>query len=722
MTRLNQNIVQIDKQWAAAVEIDLRQYWQVISEAKTKILALAFGASLLAALWVFSVDPVYEASTTLLIETGSAKVVAIEEVYSPDNEGQEYYQTQFELLNSPTVAAKVIDELQLLEHPEFAVPQDGDTGLRRWLPGGSVQLQPDVARQKTIGAYLQHLDIAPIDKTQLVKVSFESRDRELAASIANAHARSYIANMLETKLAFSETAASWMSERLQGVKSNLQKSEQALQEFREKEQVFDAEGLQSLSSKNLNELTSRLVEVQRELEFARSAAAQVKQVQATNTDELESIPAVSQDTLVQRFKEQKAASRRAIAELGKTYGPKHPKMMAAVAEFKTASGNLRRQIDIVVTGINKSFDMAEAEQTALLAAIDAAKQQYHVTGRKESQLLNLQREVQTNRQLYDIFYSRMKETAETGGLQSANARVVAPAFTPLEPVKPNKPLTIAMAFIASLLLGVLIAFLEESFDNTLKKAADVEHLLHLPLLGGIPKIKSGNSEPVAVGRTFLRPGQLHFKEAIRTIRTGISLSARFKPHKMVMITSSVSGEGKSITALNLAYAFGQMDQVLLVECDLRRPTLGTQLRIPSDTPGISQLLANEAALEDCIVYPESDKIQFITAGAVPDNPVERLASPAFTKLILQLRHDYDLVILDCPPVLPVSDATVIASKMDAAIFVIKAGSTPLDQIKAGLEKLRQTDAAVIGAVVNAVNTREAQYSDPYGAAAQTVKA
>ena len=435
-------------------------------------------------------------------------------------------------------------------------------------------------------------------------------------------------------------------------------------------------------------------------------------MQESSPDELESIPAVSQNTLVQQFKQQRADSRRAIAELGKTYGPKHPKMLAAVAEFKTAEGNLRRQINTVLKRINKSFDIAAAEVQALRASIEEAKRQYHVTGRKESELLSLQREVQTNRQLYDIFYNRMKETAETGGLQYANARVVAAAVAPLKPVKPNKSLTIVMAFVGSLLLGVLVAFLVESLDDTLKNAADVESILHLPLLGAMPQIKTKSSEPVAVGRTFLGPGEHYFKEAIRDIRTGITLSAKIKPHKMLMITSSVSGEGKSVTALNLAYAFGQIDQVLLVECDLRRPTLGAQLKISADMPGMSQLLANEATLAECIVYPESDKIQFMTAGAVPSNPLELLASPTFTTLMMRLRHDYDLVILDCPPILPVSDATVIVTQMDAAIYVAQAGSTPLQQIKAGLEKLRQTNAAVVGVVVNGLDTRDVEY---YGA-------
>ena len=704
--------MQIDKHWAATTEIDLRQYWQVVSRARFKIIGLALAVSLLAALWVFTVQPVYEASATLLIESGAAKVVSIEEVYSPDSNAEEYYETQFELLSSPTVAIKVIDELALQSSPEFES-----------LQGSAAESQPAAdarARQRTVGAYLEKLNIAPVDKTRLVAVTFAAHDPALAASIANAHARNYIADMLATKLDFSESATDWIAERLRDVRLKLQKSEQALQQFREREQVFDAEGLQSLSSKNLNELTSRLVEAQRELQTARSAARQIEWVQNSETgsgsERLESIPAVSRNALVQRFKEQKASSRRAIAELGKTYGPKHPRFITAVAEFKTARGNLSRQINIVIEGVKKQYAMAEAEELALRVSIHDAKQQYHLTGRKESELLNLQREVQTNRQLYDTFYKRMQETAETGGLQYANARVVAPALAPLEPVKPNKPLTIIMAFLGSLVLGVLVAFVRESFDNTLKSSADVERLLQQPLLGTIPKLRATNSEPLELGRLFLNSDDplfknadgSSFKEAIRTIRTEISLSATFKPHKMLMLTSAVSGEGKSVAALNLAYAFGQLDQVLLVECDLRRPTLGVQLEIPSDTPGISQLLTNDATLEECIVYPESDKIQFITAGAVPTNPLELLSSPKFTALILQLRHDYDLVILDCPPILPISDATVIATKVDAAIFVARAGSTPVEQIKAGLDKLRDTNVSVLGVVVNALDERVPQ--------------
>ncbi|MGI9295678.1 MAG: GumC family protein, partial [Pseudomonadales bacterium] len=291
MTQLSQNAIQIDKQWATTAEIDLRQYWQVINRAKLKILVFALVTSMLATLWVFIVDPVYEASATLLIESGSAKVISIEEVYDPDSRGEEYYLTHFELLNSHAIAQKVIDELQLLKHPEYKSVLRGPT-WRNWLPGAVVREEPvarSTLRQRIIDTYIYHLDISPVEDTQLVEVKFEAHDAALAADVANAHARSYIANMLETKLAISQSAASWMAERLQVLKSNLQESERALQEFREREQVFDAEGLQSLTSKELNELTTRLVEARRALELARNSARQVERVQNSNPNELESV-------------------------------------------------------------------------------------------------------------------------------------------------------------------------------------------------------------------------------------------------------------------------------------------------------------------------------------------------------------------------------------------------------------------------------------------------
>jgi len=701
-------------------EVDLRQFWSVISRNKWAILGLCGAASLLAALLVFAMTPIYRASVTILIESQQANVVSIEEVYGLDTRNQQYYKTQFEILKSRPLAENVINALQLAEYPEYSADENSSNfrlNWRDWMPfalaGQSQSSQPNLL-QKVIKTYYRHLTIEPLLDTQLVNVHFESADPALASSVANSHAQAYIQSILDARIAVTDSAASWMLERLAGLQEKLLDSERRLQEFREQEQLIDVEGLKSLPAREITALNSRLVEVRGELSQAGIAYTQVFQARHAPLEDLSGIPAVLDDRGVQELQTAEAQAQRKVAELAKRYGPEHTKMISAQADLTKASENLRNRRRSVAEGIKMKFEGARAEEVELVKALNRAKQQYQAIGREESKLLALRREADINRKLYDLFYDRLSETTATGDLESAPARIISPAVIPAKPAKPNKTLVIFLVFVISLMVGVTAVFLLETLNNTVRSAADVEEKLRLPLLGMVPLLKVKRKQHAALGKVYFDKAESEFSEAIRTIRTGISLDNLEQPHKVIIIASSVGGEGKSTVALNLAHAFAQLENVLLLDADMRRPSIARELSLPGDVPGLSECLAEKAELAECISRGEKDQVDVLLHGFVPPDPLQLLSSRRLASALMVLRKHYDRIIIDSPPLLPVSDGLVLSKHADTVIFVVKSDATSTRQVKRGLELLAGINARVTGVVINQLDTRKAaKYSD-YG--------
>ena len=698
-------------------DLGLRYYWSVISRNKWAILGFAGASSLLATLLVFSMTPLYTASVTILIESRQPNVVSIEEVYGLDTRNQQYFATQAKILQSRPLVEHVFENLGLIEYEEFS-PGDQSLWLKSgwlaWLPTSESGKDSTDPLEKAIETYFNKLAIQPIRDTQLVTLHFESRDPELAALVANSHAHAYIRSMLEARSEVTDSAATWMLERLDGLHGKLLASEQRLQEFREREQLIDVEGLQSLPAREIKELTSRLVEVRGELSQARIAYMQVFEQHNAPLEDLGGIPAILSDRGVQELQQAESRAQRRVAEIAERYGPNHPKMVSAQSELSKATENLRSQRRSVAEAIKIRYEAARAEEAELVAALNRAKQDYQEIGRSESSLLALKREVDTNRKLYDLFYNRISETAATGDLQAASARVISPAVVPVKPTKPKKKRLVALVFAFTFMAGVTAAFVREAVNNTIRSAADVEEKLRLPLLGMLPLLNGRRGRRGVPGGLYSIKSEPGFSEAIRSVRTAISLDNREHPHKVIVIASSISDEGKSTVALNLAHSFAKSEHVLLLEADMRRPSIGRALKLPDGRPGLSELLAEEATLDDCVYRGGRAHMDVLLSGSVPADPSLLLSSRRLVNALLVLRKHYDRVIVDSPPVLPVSDSLVLSAHADTVIFVAQSDSTPVRQINQALDLLLRVNARVTGVVVNKLDTRKAAKYIDYG--------
>lgn len=708
--------------------VDLHQYWLTIMRRKWGILGFAFVATLLAALVVFSLEPVYRATATLLIESKQAKVVSIEEVYGLDSSNNEYYLTQFEILKSRKLAEKVIQKYGLVEHPEFNRAPAFSFNWKEYAGQYIPELAPKEPTQEqryqaVVAAFSKRLAVLPVSKTQLVKISFESYDPRFAAQMANAIGEAYIDSNLEAKLELTVKASSWLNERMGGLKEKLRESERRLQEFRDREQIVGGNGGLDIASTELDLVATKLVDARRQRLELEGLYQEIRAIgKSAPAERYERIPAVLGHSVVQSYKAALLKAEQKESELSKRYGHKHPKLIAAKAEVSTARRSLDRQIMSVVNGIENKYRVARSSENSLEGSLGSTKQQIQGLKRKEYQLKELEQEVETNRQLYDTFFTRLNETAATGDLETANARIADPAVAPVSPAKPRKNLIIMMSFIISLMFGVMCAFLLELLNNTVRSSGDVQSKLGATMLGLLPKLAGRKGEKVSY-RYYLEDNTSGFSEAVRTIRTGLILSSLDNPHKIIAVTSTVPGEGKTSTSLSLAYSIGQMERVLLIDADMRRPSIGKLFEFGNKAPGLSNLVAGTAALSECVHTLEEEGIDVIPAGIIPPNPLELLSSDRFVKVLEVLEKHYDRIVIDTAPCQAVSDALVLSRHIGSMVYVVKSDSTPVPQIKAGLKRLAEVNAPVVGVVVNQVNMKKASryygegysgYYDVYG--------
>jgi capsular exopolysaccharide synthesis family protein len=695
--------------------LDIVEYWRAVAKRRWSILALTVLVAVMAALVVSSMRPVYRGTSTLLIEQGKSKVVSIEEVYNQGIIQREYYQTQVEILKSDELARKVVAKLGLARHPDFDPRQAQPGWTSRVLsfgePPAPRALTDEDATKAAVARLKRGLSVQLVRNSQLVKIGFDSYDPALAAKVPNTLAETYIENDLEARIAMTQKAADWLRERMGELREKVEASEKRLQEFRDREHIVDAKGLaMSGASKQLEEFTKSLVEARQRRAEAESAYNLVQQIRSGRAQvSYDSIPAVLRSPLVQRMKEQEGDAEKRLSDATKRYGPEHPKLIQAKAELQAARENTQRQIQAVVAGISKEYEVAKANEVAVAQALAQSKADIQGLNRKDFQLGILERDVQQNRNLYEMFVNRLKETNATGDLQSTIARVIDPATVPTSAYAPNRTRIVALSALLALIACAMLALLLDRLSNTVNSTSDVENRLALPVLGVLQKIKGFARKKGFISElAFFNDSQSTFSEAVRTVRTSVLMSALDEPRKVVVITSSVPEEGKTTLSFNLACALGQVKKVLLVDGDLRRPKIARLVNRDRKQPGLADLVAGQAQVSHCVFFDERSGIHILPSGTVPPNPLELLSSKRFADVIDKLKEAFDVVIIDSAPLQLVSDAQILSQFATSVIYVVKADATPYQVAQNGIKKLRRVNAPVLGVVLNQLDLEKAE--------------
>lgn len=707
--------------------IDLSHYFRVVNNNKWRILSLSLVITLLATLIVLSMVPIYQASSSLLIESEETNVISIEQVYGLDASKKEYLETQYEILKSRHIAAKVVDKLNLGEHPTFQKYFDQEPtiidsakesikNLLTFLPRQepmelSEEALEEERKQKLVTIFAENLYISPVPNTQVVKISYTSESPALAAAISNTVADVYIENYLEAKFEMTSKATSWLNESLAGLREKLERSEQKLAEFYEREQLVDLDGVVGLAAEELQGLSEQLLEAENRLKQTQII---YNQVQGFNGDpaDLADMPAVQNHPSIQNVKSAELEAQRNVSELSEVYGPKHQKMISAKAELASVKQTLINQVRSLISGINSEYRQAESQVNSLRISVDKAKDEYRKLTTLESKRKILQREVETNQQLYDSFFTRLQETNEVDGFETANARILDRAIIPSKPTKPKKSLILAATFILSIGFGMFVAIVLDFLNSGIRSVDDVERKLGQQMMGLIPWQPHKKMEHLPL-REFFNTGNHVFSEALRTLRTSIQLLDLTGDKKVIMVTSSVPKEGKTTVSINLAFAMGQLGKTLLIDADLRKPSIAKRFDLPGFQPGLTNLVAGTHEINDCLYNDLDSNIDILTAGSKTPNPQELLLSDAFKATIEKLKDSYEHIIIDTAPTQAVSDAIIVSKYTDNLLFVVKADATNEKVVSNGLERFMSIGRRIDGVILNQVNVKKSRSSDAY---------
>lgn len=694
--------------------LDIVEYWRAVNKRKWSIVAFALAIALLAGVVVFVMTPIYRATATLMIEPSKQKIVTtIEDVYGGIGASREHYQTQVEVLKSREVALKAIVRLKLYDHPDYdpRAPKKGLDALFESIGFFTQEDPPEWTEENlaeaVLGGFSKRLSIEPIRLSQLVTISFESPDPALAAKVVNTVAAAYIDNDRDARYEMTRQASAWLQGRLASLKDKLTQSEEALQGFREKKGIADIKAAaQSGAGEAVQQLTMQLVSSRARRAEAENAYKAIKG--AAESKELGSLPAVLRSLVVAEAKRQEADAERKMSEISQRYGKEHPKHVQAQGELTTARENVKRQIDVVVASITQEYEAARGTERALESTLAQARSSVVSLNRQEFGLSVLEREVESNHQMYDMFMKRAKETNIAGDLHASVARVIDPASAPSAPVKPKKMLTIAAALMAGIFFGIMMALLADRLDNTLKRAEDVETRLRLPILSVLPLLGSKELERAGGSTQILAAPNSLYSEAIRTARTGVLLSAVDQPKRVLVVTSSVPGEGKTTFSVNLALAHAHTKKTLLIDADLRRPSVGKAFGLEPAAAGLSDLVSGQAKLSDCLHSVKDTSLVYLPSGPIPPNPLELLHSEKFRQTLDMLTAHFDIVVIDSPPVELVSDALVLAEQATGVIFVVRAMSTPYPLARKAIQHIRRANGAILGVALNALDFKKAE--------------
>ncbi|AIY65440.1 GumC family protein [Pseudoalteromonas piratica] len=701
--------------------LDIKLILNAVKRNFLKVLLFAVCVAIITFVIVSKMSPVYTAKATIHVESTESRALNFDPVYGADFSKREYFETQFAIIKSETLARNVIGTLSLWENEEFIISENEQSKLTfiydlLGLPQlDASRDSQEIKMQRILKQFSDKLSVNSRRGTRLIEISFDSADPELAALVVNTITSTYQNSEISSKSEKVKEATDWLNNRLVTLRKALDESEIKLQEYLERENLIEIDGSVSLVSQNIASVSERLSKSQNEIARLRGIQSIINKYGQADILQLESIPEITSHPLIQNVKKDVIAVERKFSELTEVYGPKHPKLIAAQSELRAVRGNLEAQIKLLTSSVQKELSNEIENSEMLNQRLKSLKVEFQSTAKKETEYLQLKREVESNRKLYNAFVDRSKETTIAGDSHSSMIKVIDKAFVPTFPVKPKKKLIILASFVVSFCVGLGLIVLLAILNDTIKSSRDVENGLSQRMLGVIPLLDKNH---VSDSHTFFNNDNKHFSESIRTFRTNLMLSHLDKANKLIEVTSSVPNEGKTTTSINLCFALSQMEKVVLIDADMRKPSVCRHFGIPQYHPGLANFIAGTASLEECLYLDEQSGVYIMPSGQIPPNPLELLAHNRFSELLSVLKQRFDRVVLDTAPTQAVSDSLMISKNMDIVIYVVKADDTRQQFVKRGLGRLLEVNANIAGIVLNQVDVNKTEqyggYYDYYG--------
>jgi capsular exopolysaccharide synthesis family protein len=676
----------------------------------------------LVAAYSFTARPMYEAYTVLQIDPDRPRVVSFAEVTpreEPFNERvvDAYYQTQVELVGSRATLARAVDTLKLRAHPAYAPEEDRLTTIKtvatRLLWPGVEQPAAPVPDQ-FLDDVASQVRVEPVRRSRLVRITARVPDRELAALIPNQIAHEYIAMTNSQRREASEAASRWLEGQLGGLKVRTEEASGVIQQFVEKHNLVPTRDgkaefvLQQLEDGNRAFTDAESERIQKEARYRMLASADPETAAAALGSEL-----------VRGLKADYSRLEREVSRARTVYGPQHPKMIEMEAELSMSKTRLDTEIRKGRQAVEQEYQSAVRRANELGRRLDNQRQQAIVTHARQMQLQLLKREAETTESVYAELMKRLKEVQLASELRVTNVKIADAARTPTRPASPRKTRNLLLATVGGLIGGLVLAFFREAGDQTLRTPREVNTLVRLPNLGTVPAVRAYTRRALpAVDDLPARvitdevgswPAQIA-GEAFRSIRALVRHGGALDTPRVILLTSAQPQEGKSFTAVNLAVALAEGgEKVLLIDADFRRASCHRAFGLEPATVGLSSILYRGLPPEAALLTTGVPNLTFLPAGPKPPDPAALLSSDRAHALVKGLRQNYPWIILDSPPVLAVSDATVLASLVDGVLLVVRAHATPVEAVQIARDRLEALGARILGVVLNDVKLSRNRY-------------
>ncbi|CAN5416317.1 polysaccharide biosynthesis tyrosine autokinase [soil metagenome] len=707
--------------------IDLHAVFAVVRRRLKLALALALLVFVAVLIVTIRATPMYTASASVMIDNRKEQVVDNEQaVLSGLPVDTATVDSEVEILKSRQLANRVVESLHLDQDPEFngSLAKPGLVkSIKNSISGMFGASAPTVvnAQRAAIRSQQQsegivdgvrdRLTIKRIGLTYVMSVGFTSNNPAKAAKIANAFADNYLLDQLEAKFDATRQANTWLNTRLADLRGEVIQNEASVEQYRAANNLLSTSG-ETLTEQEISTYNQQLAQVraQQAEDEARLRTAR-SQLAAGSTGE--DVGEALDSTVIQQLRNRRAEVSGRIADMSSRYGPRHPDMLRAQGELADIDTLIRAEVARIISNLEAKAQVSRERTASMSGSLAGARGTLAANNTAGVRLNELVRNAEASKTLYEGLLERFKQTSTQAGLETSDARVVSRAIIPGSPSSPNVPLNLAIGLGLALAVAAASIVLSEMLDSGLATAADVERELGLPHIGSVPTVASvadRNDRNRPPADYLLDKPLSAFAEAVRALRTSIVFSRVGSQVKLVMIASSLPGEGKTTTAVCLARSAAQAGQrVIIVDCDLRRRSVNRLLNI-DPTIGLLEVLNGQATLQAAVVSDTASGAYILPLAHSDFTPKDVFQSAAMAELLKNLSNQFDLVILDTAPVLAVAETRVLASKVDAVVFLARWRKTPEKAVDNSLRLLEQSGAHIAGvALVQVDMNAQARY-------------
>ena len=700
----------------------LATFWHVLLKRMWTIATATMTVIILTAMYTYKMEPVYKAMASIEIETDYPQLQSVNQMYQqPTAQDYTFLMTQMQVIQSDSLAWQTLEQLGLGHQASGSHPRTGNKS-----PAQIAAAEKAAA----ISRFKESLHVEPVKESRIVGVSFESTNPEQAARIVNTLINNFIESNFRQKYDFTRQASGYMEQQLEDLKRKMEKSQQALVDYERQNVIMTVGEKGSMTDERLQELSKDVTVAENERVTKQSVYDLAK-----SQENQSQIGIIVQNDLLQRLEEKASDLKAMYVDARGQYGPNYPKVVRLHDQMAELQTMIEKQREQALRKVENEY-LASVTREKLLK--ESMQKQQGEVGKYNQLMIEhniLKREFDTNQQLYENLLTRLKDATISAGLQATKIHVIDEASPPQIPIRPNKPRNVLAGILAGLILGTSLGFVQEALDSSVRSAEEAERITNAPALAVIPvdrdaysrKQLPGNraanpaTPSTGVGLTVLRRPSSPLAESFRSLRTSVLLSTAPRPPQSLLVTSAQVGEGKTSTALNLAIAFAQRGgPILVIDADLRRPSIAKTLGIPNEK-GLSSFLTGAHSLDDVIMpYERVPNLWIIPAGPRPPDPAELLSSHMMEATLKGLLKRFTQVIVDSPPLLLVTDAVVLSALTDGVILVVASGTTARGALARAHRILENAGARVLGIVLNKVDMRfDSYYGSYYGPYSQS---